>query len=128
MLELCRSFELSLLRCRDAANAPKQLASAILKHLEFETGVKPRSKYTYEQAYEKFMKGRDNQLTEESARILLKRGLKLVDENGDNEPLYEFSRDVRVTFPNLTSFTVDQTAAFVQKMSCHLELILFKDN
>ena len=67
-------------------------------------------------------------MEEESARILLKRGLKRVDENDDGEPIYEYSRDVKVIFPSFLPFTVEQVTPFVQSLSCHLQLIVFKQN
>ena len=104
------------------------MASAIKKNLEYESSDRPAPRYTYDQALERFLKGRSGEMTEESARILLQRGLKLVDENEDGDPLYEYARDVKVTFPSFSPFTVEQVVAFIKNISCHLQVILFKQN
>jgi len=113
---------------RNSADAPQYLANAIKKNLEYEASPRPAPRYTYDQALERFLKGRSGQMTEESARILLRRGLKLVDENEEGEPLYEYARDIRVTFPSFSYFTAEQVMAFLKNISCHLQVFLFKQN
>ena len=113
---------------RKTHDAPLNLAAAIKKNLEYEKSERPAPKYSHEESCQRFMKGRSHQMSEESARTLLKRGLKLVDESEDGESLYKFSRDIKVTFPSMSPFSVEQVMAFVQNVSCHLRLFLFKDN
>lgn len=52
----------------------------------------------------------------------------MVDETESGESLYEFSRDIKVTFPSMLPYGVDTVKAFVENVTCHLRLFLFKDN
>lgn len=128
MVRKCLTFDAPALFPRKYEDAPKFLANAIKKHLEHESGGKLAPKYSFDEAFQRFAKGRSHQMTDESAKILLKRGLKLVDETESGESLYEFSRDIKVTFPSLLPYGVDTVKAFVKNVSCHLRLFIFKDN
>jgi len=128
MMNKCLTFDAPAPFPRNAAHTPEQLASAITKNLDFEKSQRSAPQYTYEVALQRFLKGRSVEMEEESARTLLQRGLKQVDVNEDGEALFEFARDVKVTFPSFLPFDVDQVTAMVKHVSCHLRLFLFKDN
>ena len=128
IIRKCLTFDAPSMFPRKTLEAPKNLAAGIKKILEFEESQKLVPKYSYEESLQRFLKGRNYQLTENSARVLLKRGLKIVDQSEDGESLYQFSRDIKVTLPSMMSFGPEQVMAFAQNVSCHLRLFTFKDN
>jgi len=129
LVKKCVTFDAPAPFPCDPTGAPEQMARAVLKHLSYESNPREPPKYTYVEAMDRFLKGRQNNMKESSAKTLMKRGLLLVEEGGDlDQNLYVFSRDIRVTFPTLISLTPEQTKAFVEKVSCKLLVISFKDN
>lgn len=129
VMHKCITLDAPALFPKKAAAAPASLADAIRKHLAHERKNQQPPRYTYNEAMERFLSVRIVQMKESSAMTLMDRGLKQLDEvNAEGEPLFEFARDYKVTFPALLGSTIEQCAAFLKKIDCHLFLITFKDN
>ncbi|RVE76469.1 hypothetical protein OJAV_G00007930 [Oryzias javanicus] len=76
--------------------------------------------YTYEKAVERLMVG-NKSLTEESAKILLERGLTQV-EGG-----LMFSRDFRINLKNVVRISLDQSLELLSKIQASVLVVLAED-
>jgi len=128
IIRKCLTFDSLSLTMRKAFEAPKYLAAGIKKVIEFEESEKPVPMYSHKESVQRFLKGRNYQMTENSAQVLLKRGLKIVDQSDDGELLYQFSRDFKVTLPQMMTLGPEQFMAFFQNVSCHHRIFTFKDS
>ncbi|MFK8138494.1 MAG: alpha/beta fold hydrolase [Bdellovibrionales bacterium] len=78
------------------------------QHKTIESGVKARA--------------RDGQVSEETARILVERGLK--KNSSEN---YEWKSDIRMSLPSPLRLTEDQVRVFLSKIECPYYLCFGKD-
>ncbi|XP_024145210.1 serine hydrolase-like protein isoform X1 [Oryzias melastigma] len=76
--------------------------------------------YTYEKAVERLMVG-NKSLTEESAKILLERGLTQAEEG------VMFSRDFRINLKNVVRISLDQSLELLSKIQASVLVVLAED-
>ncbi|KAI1301694.1 Serine hydrolase-like protein [Halotydeus destructor] len=102
-----------------------RLPKVIEKHLQYDnfyindpTLEKTAKVYTYEQAVRKLTEGHGNSLTEESGRILMKRGAKQFKDG------WTFTRDIRQNLPTLAPAPKEETMLrFMWRIKCDLLII-----
>ncbi|KAK7075368.1 hypothetical protein SK128_014837 [Halocaridina rubra] len=98
---------------------PKRSAKSIKELLSAEANhSRTPLYYDYETIINRMIKGYNDSLTEESAKILMKRGTKQ-HKNGQ----YSFTFDPRIKVANLLSMTVEQQKAFAQNLQCKMLII-----
>lgn len=102
-----------------ADKQPQRTARSIKELLEVETKFERDPQcYEFHSIVDKLVKGYDSSITEEAAKVLLKRG-SVKYPNG----LYSFSHDPRLKIPNLLGMTFDQQKEFANRLNCELMII-----
>lgn len=107
-----------------------RLPRAVAKHIEYDelfmkdpTLESTAPVYTEEQALKKMMEAHGNSLTEQSARILMKRGVK---KHPSKDGLI-FTRDIRQKLPTLDPAPTEETMIkFINRMKCDILVIRAK--
>lgn len=85
--------------------------------LESKLNSQPPS-YDYTTIVERMVKSYGHSLTEESAKLLLKRGSQ-INEDGT----YSFQYDPRLKTKNLLSMTLDQQKKFAERIQCEMIIV-----
>ncbi|XP_066961861.1 probable serine hydrolase isoform X1 [Macrobrachium rosenbergii] len=103
----------------EPGDQPQKTAQSISELIlaEAKLGREP-PRYDQSTLVDKMVKGYNMSLTEESAKILLKRGSI---DHGNGE--YSFSYDPRIKLRNILSMSFDQLKAFARQLECELLLI-----
>ncbi|XP_071542219.1 probable serine hydrolase isoform X2 [Panulirus ornatus] len=103
----------------DAADQPERSAKGIQELMAAETIIgRNRNCYEYCDILNKMVKSYGSSLTEEAAKILLKRG-SVKHTNG----LYSFNYDPRLKTKNIIGMTLEQQKAFANRLQCELLII-----
>lgn len=87
-------------------------------------GRRPPS-YTFDEAVDKMKSGRPSKLTDESARILARRGLTKIDGDGDK---YTFASDQRLKLAFYPLMTFDQQEQILCNITCPVIFVLADEN
>lgn len=102
-----------------AESQPQLTAESIKELLEVEAKVgKGLQSYEYSFIVDKLIKGYASSITEETAKILLKRG-SIKHSNG----LYSFNYDPRLKVPSIFGMTFEQQKEFANRLNCELMII-----
>lgn len=112
---------------RKYEDTPRGLADGIKNHLELEKKGKRSRKYSFDEASVRFAEARRHTMNVDSSKILLRRGLKMVEKNESGESLYEFSLDRKLNIFPVYPFGPDNIRAFVDNVSCDLRQYVFKN-
>ncbi|VVC25371.1 Alpha/beta hydrolase fold-1,Alpha/Beta hydrolase fold [Cinara cedri] len=83
--------------------------------------------YTFDEAVGKMMAGRPSRLTDESARILARRGLVVVDDEADDKS-YTFACDQRLKLAFNPLMTFDQHEQILSNIACPTVFVLADEN
>lgn len=81
--------------------------------------------YTFDEAVSKMKSGRPSKLTDESARILARRGLTKIDGGGDQ---YTFASDQRLKLAFYPLMTFDQHKTVLSNITCPTIFLLADEN
>ncbi|XP_076306495.1 serine hydrolase-like protein [Tachypleus tridentatus] len=98
-------------------------AKTIDQQLIFEKFSQEPVVYTQDQALKRLIDGLQNQVTEKSAKILMKRGTRL---SSDGKGLI-FTRDIRVRKISLFNFDTKQQKLILSHLKCELLIIKAKE-
>lgn len=102
-----------------AEKQPQRTACSVKEILEAEARIGRNPQwYEYPAIIEKLVKGYNSSISEEAAKILLKRG-SVKHSNG----LYSFNYDPRLKTANILGMTFDQQKEFAKRLNCELMLI-----
>lgn len=100
----------------DTKDTAAKIRQGMDEMIQFEQQAKKRKVYTYEKALERLLAAND--LTKQSAQILLERGLVAV-EGG-----FAFSRDLRVNFKDVVRFGLEMFTELSSRTQPNVLLIL----
>lgn len=102
---------------------PQRIARSIKELMVTETkiGGDPQC-YEFHSIVAKLVKGYNDSITEEAAKVLLKRG-SVKYPNG----LYAFNYDPKLKTPNILGMTFDQQKEFANRLNCELMIIKASD-
>lgn len=102
-----------------AEHQPEQTAKSIKALLELGAKIgNGAQSYEYSSLVDRLVKGYASSITEESAKILLKRG-SIKHSNG----LYSFSYDPVLKTSSIFGMTFEQQKAFANRLNCELMII-----
>ncbi|XP_045111576.1 probable serine hydrolase [Portunus trituberculatus] len=102
-----------------AENQPEQTAKSIKELLEVEAKIgRDLQSYEYSSLVDKLLKGYGSSITEEAAKILLKRG-SIKHSNG----LYSLNYDLTLKTGNIFGMTFEQQKEFAYRLNCELMII-----
>lgn len=102
-----------------AEHQPERTARGIRELLKAEAKIgKYLHCYEYNCIVNKLIEGYNSSITEEAAKVLLKRG-SVKHPNG----LYSFNYDPRLKTPNIIGMTFEQQKEFASRLNCELMVI-----
>jgi len=101
----------------------KKMSLAIDQFLALEEKIQPiPPSYESTDAVDRLVKATRNSLTAESAKILLKRGSKINEDES-----YSFTRDLRLRSPSILRFSRDQCFTLLSEIRCPLLIVKARD-
>ncbi|CAM1327518.1 SERHL2 (predicted) [Pycnogonum litorale] len=95
-----------------------------LLELESKLTLQQSPVYSRQEALDRLLKSSVSELTEETAKILLKRGVKPSSKDGSG---VEYTRDLRLRVPSIVSYSAEQHKEYLKRLQCPLLVIKASD-
>lgn len=108
-----------------SSDAPELYHGRVELMMAIENSKKEPRLYTIEEAIQKTIEGSRNSLTEETARIMLRRSVKVVD---DNKKLVTFHQDKKNGILPMPELCGEQTEAFARSVGANTDMLIMSVN